>query len=432
MRPRTRLGVLVGAFVLVGALVLGSPAATPESGEVHEPSGAETSRTLVQPGPDSTVELWPYTSRTRTFEPAGLPINVVVGSDAETVRQLLVADGAVHWNATGAGVGPDVRAGVGRDVRPGIEWRPGHGADRYTYVRTADGGRWLAQTHQLRDGSYFGTQYHVRVYAVETDDTPWTVAQAHHEHWDWFRLRHTVDSVAGAQYHLENDLVDKGLEENISRERYGNGGAIDADGWVTVVEPRTNASDRASDGPDRRGPPLPPAGGVLALSIVGAVLAVDARLDRGSAGVPGRLGRHHVALSVSTALLLPVVRVGGVTVEGALPGMSPYLVGAPFYLLLVIGYPALAVHYGRRLPSEDAFAAAVLGMGTGIMVDYAYLGVTALPYDAIVHRFVLLFGLGMIAAGGTRWATDALARHRYRLVGLVVWIGAILHPLVGF
>lgn len=103
---------------------------------------------------------------------------------------------------------------------------------------------------------------------------------------------------------------------------------------------------------------MPPAGSVVGLAIVGAVLAVDVRLDRERSGRGTRLRRDHVALVATTALLAPLVRVGGVTVEGFLPAVSPYVVGTPFSLLL---------------------------------------------------------GLGLIAAGGTRWAGDALARHRYRV-----------------
>lgn len=56
----------------------------------------------------------------------------------------------------------------GHDEPAGIEWGRGHGANRYTFVRTEDGGRWMAQTDQLRDGSYFGVQYHLRLYGAAT------------------------------------------------------------------------------------------------------------------------------------------------------------------------------------------------------------------------------------------------------------------------
>lgn len=456
MHPRTRLGLLVGGLVLVGAVVLASPAASPDPGEVGEPARTEATVKFVEPVPDGTTQLWPFTSRAESFDRATLPINVVVREDAAFVRGLLTKEGVGQQvEAAEAGEGDaienesewDESMPVQEHEEPaGIEWGRGHGANRYTYVRTTDDSRWLAQTDQLRDGSYFGSQYHLRLYGYDTGNTSWTAIQAHHEHWDWFRLRHTVDGVSSAQHYVERDFVDRGLLRGISRERYANGGAIDADGWVTVVDIESRqapglerASDKVGSPPTRNGAVLglsilglPVLGlPVLGLPVLGLVLATRTRLYPESTGVLGRLTPYHLGLFASTALLVVLVRAGGIVLEQALPGAPPWIVGTPVFLLLVVGYPAVAVLFGRRLPSEEAFAAAVLGMGAGILADYSYIGVTALPYDAVVQRLVLLFGLGLLAAGGTRWAESTLARHKYRLAGLGIWVGAILKPLLG-
>lgn len=446
MDPRMRLGLLVGGLVVVGVLVLASPISAPAPDEVGEPTRTEATVRFVDPAPAGPAKLWPYTSRAESFDRATLPINVIVRADPASVRRLLTNEGAgqrVGQGSENTNERPWVeRMPVHKHDEPAdVEWSQGHGSIRYTYVRGEDGGRWMAQIDQLRDGSYFGSQYHIRIYGTGTGNGSWTAIQSHHEHWDWFRLRHTVDGVSTAQHYVERDLVDKGQLRGLSRERYANGGAIDADGWVTVVDIESRAPPRSERALPEQGSQSPLDATALGLSVLGLsvlglpafglVLAAHTRLDPESPGVLGRLTPTHLALFVSTALLVPLVRAGGIGAEQAVPGAAPWLVGTPFFLLLVLGYPALAVLFGRRLPSEEAFAAAVVGMGAGILADYSYIGVTALPYDAIVHRLFLIFGLGMIAAGGTRWAEGTLARHKYRLLGLGIWVGAILKPLLG-
>lgn len=431
MDPRMRIGVLVGVLVLVAALVLASPATTPDRGETSTSTRTEATVKYVRPSGNSTVELWPFTSRAPSFDRATLPINLVLREDPDTVRRLLTNEGG-HPRATGADEWNETVPARAHEPPAGIEWGRGHGANRYTFVRTADGGHWQAQGDQLRDGSYFGTQYHLRVYGVDSGSTAWTAIQAHHEHWDWFRLRHTVDSVSGAQHHVERDLADRRVIRDISRQRFGNGGAIDADGWATVVDLEPSAAlDTTTevDNPARSGPG--PGGAAIVLPVLGLVLAARTRLDPEDAGILARLDRDHVTLVGSTVALLPLVRAGGILLDRTFPGTPPWVLGAPLFLGLVVGYPAMAHTFGRDLPAEEAFAAAVLGMGAGILIDYSYTGVTALPYDAVVQRVVLLCGLGLIAAGGTRWAERPLARHRYRLVGLAIWVWAIAKPILG-
>lgn len=196
MHPRTRLGLLIGGLVLVGVLVLASPVTNQNPGEVGEPTRTEATVRFVEPAHDGTVELWPFTSRAESFDRTTLPINVVVREDAETVRRVLTNEGSRALRENDGEWETRIPEGE-HDEAAGIEWGLGHGANRYTFVRTPDGGWWMAQSEQLRDGSYFGSQYHLRIYAPASSDR-WTAIQAHHEHYDWFRLRHTVDTVSGA------------------------------------------------------------------------------------------------------------------------------------------------------------------------------------------------------------------------------------------
>lgn len=433
-RSRLLLLLVVLSAVLVFATV--SPGI---EGDPVEPKRPEDVR-LVEPASNGSEHLWPYTSRTRAFEGATLPINVVVRSEAATVRQVLVASGAspgsaLYWNATAEQWEAHQTDGEAVVINgTGVQWGKSPGAARYTYVRTDGQERWMDATYQLHDGAYFGTRHHLRLYEGGTDAHRWTAVQAHHEYWDWFRLRHNVDSLATARHHVERDFMGTGLLADISRKRYANGGALDADGWVTVID----LNELVTRGPKPQS--LTPLWAVLPGIGLWVLIFGTGRISRSLAdartafrhGVGGtRISRHHLALFVATALLPLVVRVGAITAERALPHTSPVVVGGPFYLLLVVGLPVCALVFGRLLPTDDAFAAAVLGMGTGLMIDYAYLGIVTLRYGAVVQRFVLLFGLGLIAAGGTRWAATSLVRHHYRIVGLVVWVGALLWPLLG-
>lgn len=76
-------------------------------------------------------------------------------------------------------------AGAGNDsyeVEPGetdIEWNEDNGSARYTYVRTAEGGQWLAESYQYHDGAYLGDRHHLRAY--EDPDSNFTTIQTHRE-----------------------------------------------------------------------------------------------------------------------------------------------------------------------------------------------------------------------------------------------------------
>ena len=118
----------------------------------------------------------------------------------------------------------------------GVAWADTRGATRYIYVETERGDRWMTGTEQLHDGAYLGSRLHVRLYEVDGGGGTLTAVQAQHEHWDWFRLRRTVGSVSRGQYAVEQEFYGTGLIRDVSRDRFGNGGILDADDWVTVVD----------------------------------------------------------------------------------------------------------------------------------------------------------------------------------------------------
>lgn len=428
MRTGVRLRAVLILLVLVGGVVTVAavlPVLQPSETAEPEYQNASGDVNLVSIGATGT-RLWPFTSRQRRFDTRTLAINVIVMEDAATVRRVLAADQQSGWRVSD----PENESVAHPGDEPvvvngsGVSWNETRGAKRYTYVETTDGEEWVDETNQLHDGAYLGARYHIRMYEVSAQEDTFTAIQAHHEHWDWFRLRHTVGSVSKGRYHVEQQFYGTELISEISRKRFGNGGVLDADGWVTVVD--LIDWKLRTDGP----------GGLPTATVFLALLAVGARYEDVRESLRGLVERNparptHVAMFLGL-LLVPVgVRVGAIELERAMAGLSPKVVAAPGYLVLAVGLPATAGLLGRRLPADEAFATAVVGLGFGILLDYAYLGITTLPYWVVVHRAVLLVGVGLVAAGGVRWAGQPLQRHRYRVVGLVVWVLALLWPLAG-
>ncbi|MBX0349769.1 MULTISPECIES: hypothetical protein [Haloarcula] len=433
---RSRSVLLVLATLLVLS-VFGPVTPLVERGPTEEKTVSDVG--FVRPSEDGHVRLWPYTSRGHSFNQATLPINAVVTTDATTVYQLLTStpSGAerLYWNKTAQTWEPgSTEQGNVTINGTGVYWSESTGSERYTFVMTNTSGRWTDATYQIHDGTYFGSRYHLRLYEGGDGTEKWTAIQAHHEHWDWFRLRHDVGSLSRAQHHLERDFLGTGVVREMRRERWGNGGAIDADGWVTVIEPRRRVMlgpQYHHDRPSALAPlvfflPLLGLGAAGTLSGLTADARASLRWIRES-----RFSRYHAALFASTSLLPLVVRVGAIAAERAFPTAQPQVVGAPFYVLLVVGLPAAALAFGRHLRTTDGFTVAVVGFGVGIMVDYAYLDLSVVSYGALLQRLVLLLGLGLIGAGGSRWAAERTTRYRYWVIGAVIWVGMLVWPLIG-
>jgi len=471
MRSLSRSHLLVVALTvgIVFLLLTASPIVEREPVESEEQPDVR----VVDPMENGSATLWPYTSRGPTPRQATLPINVVVQDDASTVNRLLRtgrADPRLYWNPSSEQwVTNRPEEGNVTVNGTGVHWGNSAGSDRYTYIQTEHGGVWKTSSHQIHDGTYFGSRHHLRLYEGGSGRYRWTAIQAHYEYWDWFRLRHDVNSLSRSRHYIERDLLDSGLTSDVKRERWGNGGAIDADGWVTVIDlthtvtsgPRVPPEENRVDRTEQRwnqGRTTGDDSGREYIGGVGEANKADGSrsLSRQLTVVPliwlmvtthskkllsagqelldrlreSRLDRFAVALFVSTALLPLFVRIGAITAERTFQAASPVEIGGPFYLLLIVGLPASAFLFGRHLPASDGFVVAVLGAGSGLMADYAYLGLVAVPFGALVQRLVLLFGLGLIAAGGTRWSTEPVTRHRYHTVGAAVWIVALLWPLL--
>jgi len=169
-------------------LVLGS-AATSSSSD----TAVDRQEQLVTVDEDSS--LWPYTSSATTFEERTLAINVVVAGDPAETRRHLEERSRGGWKRNRTRTGRRQRYGGRGCRRDGNGLGSADGSTRYAYVAMGHdptGGTWLDESYQLHDGEYLGSRHHIRAYASPDSDDQWTAMQTHREHWDWFRLSHTV------------------------------------------------------------------------------------------------------------------------------------------------------------------------------------------------------------------------------------------------
>ncbi|PSQ29458.1 hypothetical protein BRD06_02925 [Halobacteriales archaeon QS_9_67_15] len=486
--PAVTLAALVVILVLAGAgsLVLSSTSAgTVEAGT--------TPQKLVEPRPGNNV-FWPYTSRGRT--PAGrtLAINVVVYEDAETVRFYLSQRRGATWNETEEqwqDVDPDDgdQSEVDAGNRTVVDWAAARGAKRFLYVHDAAltreganetrrpyralpytggteavGGRWIDETYQLHDGKYFGSRYHLRLYESPFEDDEWVAIQAHSDHWDWFRLRHTVHDTEDAQDYVESEFRGDPAVDTVWRMYLDNRAALGSDGWATVV--------------DFRGGPTPlPDARTAGLALVAGLVAVNPRprrwplgrvvdSDRGVAATPpgddtsqgwsllsklgltGALqswerlsyrefvvlirGLSYLLLFVSLFGVYLSVRFGGLFLEGQFQDASPKAIAAALYPVLAFGLPLAAYGFSRGLRPVRCFAVAALGVGAAIVVDYQSLGVTVLPLDVVLHRLGIATALGLVAGGSVHRHDPLETVNRLLAAGVLLWVFLLIAPLVGW
>jgi hypothetical protein len=451
------VSVLVAVLVVCVLLVstTGLPAApgavsaqdqAPAREQVRGPADVK----IVTVDPESEDRLWPYTSRQRRFETLTLPINVVVrGNDAQ-VRWFLMTGRDVDWNES-EGEWQGIGGGeVGGDARD-LTWYEARGATRYTYIHSprARQGGWVDESYQLHDGDYFGTRYHIRAYTGGRGNGSWTAIQAHHEHWDWFRLRHTVGSTATARQYVERSFHGSPSVERVARERFANGGISDADGWVTVAVMRRltppdpegtetgtgsgiGSEGGRSDGPRRIADgsfPVPRGLSLSAVLLAGAVLSLrvtDVRDRLVASGEPKRLA----ALAAVSLLTMPSIRWLAITVERSVPDLSPKVVAGLGYLVVAVGLPVAVAVLARGMRADRAASLAAAGFGTGVLLDYALLGIAVVPTAAVLHRLTVAFALGVLAAAGARFDADRFGRVRLTAAAALVWVGVLVWPLL--
>lgn len=385
-------------------------------------SGATVIGPVAQPEPSpqyiqvsESTNLWAYTSHSPRFEAQTLAINLVVYGEPAVLDRYLRERAFVDWNETDEEIG-DVDPVEGQQNGTLTAWGAASGGTRYTYLSRAGdrGGRWMIESYQLHRGDYFGARHHIRAYESPYPDEQWVALQAHHEHWDWFRLRHTVDGVRNSQRFVEQEFMDRWFVADLSRVYVGSDAGPTGYGWVTVIE-----FDRAD-------------AAILAL-LVGIPVVRRLKTHSGAvaADVSPRTFRMALLAAAISGLYLGV-RFGAIGFERALPTGDVRVIAAVFYPVLVVGLPVVASLFARRLGTEEAFVAATVGFVTAILLDYTYLEVTVLPIDTLVHRLTLAIALGFIAAGSSWPERLADADHGYFRLGVLLWLTAIGMPLFRF
>lgn len=406
LSPRGALALLFAVLLVVTA---GSVVTAEFAGGDESPDPEDEYVELE----DGTV-LWPYHSRTPDYPTRTLPISVVVYGDAAATQRLLMEGGVGEWEEI-----PDDREDIDPAEAPSTidgtraDWDPAGGAVRYVYLEPAGGDapRWTDADYQLHAGDYLGSRHHIRAY-VDPSDGDWTAMQTHREHWDWFRLRHTVHSVDDSQGYVEEQFLDRRYVENLRREHFANDIGSDTDGWVTVVELEDWLSLAA---------------GVL---IVGLIPTTSRRFG---------LSTEYGDTAARVALLAGVVvapylfvRLGAIAVERTFPGLDPKLIVAVFHPVLVVGVPVATYLAARVLDEILAFAIASLAFLVALFLDYTVLGVGSLPLDTFIYHVGVAAAIGFVAAGASRRARRPDTERGHVRTGVLLWIVVGVLPLLRF
>ncbi|WP_123533668.1 hypothetical protein [Halosimplex salinum] len=530
--PAATLAALVVVLVLAGAGTLALSTVSTEASAT-----GTVPQKLVEPKPGENV-FWPYTSRRRSPSGQTLAINVVVYADADSVRFHLSERSGARWNETEAqwqDVDPDEgeQSEVDAANQTVVEWAAARGAKRYLYVHNLalteerpnsttrrpfraapftgglpenTGGRWIDEQYQLHDGRYFGSRYHLRVYESPFESDEWVAIQAHSDHWDWFRLRHTVHDTENAQNYVEREFMRNPAVDTVWRMYLDNERGSRSDGWATVIDfrgggtpfpdvgtagfaalaglvalgpvsgrrplgrLRTSLARRSQSLLGRRESPfgrreslldhreslldhreslldhresLPRrrvssrrsgdqrAGGVLSRRRVLSMLHSWRRLNHRQALVLSRV-LWYALLFASLFVLYLSVRFGGIFLEGQFETTSPKVIAAGLYPVIAFGLPIAAYTFGRGLEPVRCFAVGAVGIGTAIVVDYRFLGVTNIPLDVGLHRIGIAVALGLIAAGSVSHTESGETVDRTLGAGVLLWVFLLIGPLVGW
>lgn len=235
-------------------------------------------------------------------------------------------------------------------------------------------------------------------------------------------LKHRVDGTEAVQSHLEADFmahpqIDQ--TEGVRRIYLGNQGPSDVDGWATVVELVIIA-------------PL-----LVVIGQFTGVHAVDRRLTevgrRRLTAARKRVSARHFLLIVVVAGLLLGVRIAGILLERQVTWLSMHAIAALLYPIIAVGILAAAYGIASGLERRiDAAVTAALGLAVAIWLDYAYLGVDALPIDVVVQRALVIVALGLIAGGAARRARRESRWKGLLLVGTGLWLVLLVGTLLGW
>lgn len=419
----------LGGAILIGTWPLGGATASPLADSPAEPR-------IVTPAENGTG-LWPYTAKGPDYGDRTLVINLVVLGDPDAVREAMTdPEGPVLSETPPEKEGADedtyaaeVEGGNGTDAPVAVAlWGPARGSTRFTYVVVEDhggaggergdgndtgtpvgvstSGRWLTESYQLHDGTYFGRRTHIRAY--EDPGGEWTAMQIHEEYWDWFRLRHTVTGVASAQRTVERDFMEATFVDRVVRRPYHHR-APGGGSWVTIVDVS-----------------------LFLFLVPGFAIGFAFRFDRGRRAARHVLDRHGREIAIGLVLLglYLGIRWLGIAIERNGPSVNPHLVAGPLYIVLVLGLPTVAHLLGRGTGRVWAFASAVGWLGVAFALDAAAMHVSTLPLQFVLHRTAVLLAIGLIAYG------SAVAAERGDrlpwIAGLVAWALVLAPPLLGY
>lgn len=485
LRPWTAIVILglVLAFGTAGSAVVADVTSDPALDANSE------YLTMSDPAHEEATYLWPYTSQTTAYESRTLAINAIVfGDPAVTERQLRESR---HSNWDEDHEDADLAEGQANVNGTATAWHSAQGSTRYVPIKYGDERVWLTESYQLHDGDYLGTRHHIRAYTPSERDEDWTAIQSHREHWDWFQLRHTVDSVEESQIYLEEEFMDAWFVGDLWREYVGNDDGSDSNGWMTIVEldtgeggemsiedssagePASASSDSdeytlrssspdermiRSGGPDEQAMRADPArdrpteerssvAGLVASipDVLTALLGAMLGLLVIGATATGRLGQFRddldavfprdiqraVGLGGGIVALYLFVRFGSIGAERLLP-LTPKMIVGVFYPFIFAGVPIFTYLLARQLDKPLAFAGASIGFFMAIMLDYTYLGVAVLPQDVLIHRGTLAVALGLIAVGASRTERHASVEAGHVRTGVLMWLVALGLPLLRF
>jgi hypothetical protein len=368
---------------------------------------------MVQPA-DNGTEMYPYTTKRPSFGSRTLGVNMVFFGDPESARTALTKRSELEWEEEQVHEGDAdsetfsserVRLNPDAENLTGIvDWTRAKGSTRYVYFEVDGQGRWVEESYQLHSGTYFGSRWHIRAYDDPRGE--WTAVQIHGEHWDWFRLRHTVTGVSDAQRGIEAEFMGERYVDTVVRMPFENGTA-DGDGWATGIH--------------------------LAGLMLPVLFGITLRTGRARREVTRFLRRRRRELALGAALfaLFVGIRYAGIAAELLLAGTNPKLIAATLYFVLVVGTPAVAYYLGEGSDGPWAFAFAALGLGAAFVFDFAAMGVDVVSLRIVLHRGSVLLAVGLVAIGGARSLDlDEVPPPLY--VGLAGWCLALFAPLFGY